>query len=671
VALLALAPLALAPALAAAQEASVVEQLAPLLAAEDARDLQLPLFQRALVAPDSIVRRIAAVGAGRIGDLRATALLEPILMDRDSTVRLAAAFGLGLLRDTAAVQTLVDRLTGQPPLDGPTAAEAITALAKIGGRRSGEFFAGVLSGTVALTQADRGPAIQRVVAESWRLGADAPVTGLLPYMDDTLPPLRAAAIYALGRLKAPAAGNRLLLALRDEDSYIRSTAARALTRGYAESARLARSAVAGELAARAGEDPSPQVRVNALRSLGTFEDSALAGRLVPLLNDQFVGVQLQAAETLGELGGADAVKALVGATGRGPTAVRRAALVALAKADPPAYERAASPWRGSADWLDRATAAQASAAAGPGQAPTFLRDRDGRVVTLGLQAWSDVVTGADPALLGAARPLLAHRDAGVRSVAADAVGRAGDLADLPALIRAYGAAARDSFPDAALSALNAILAIRQSGAAGQARVDREFLTTVPRPADYLLRRWAEDKWPELATRWGPSTPIATGRSLEDYRDVVRRYLTSPDSVARPHVVVETEGRGAIEIELLGPDAPLTVDNFLRLVNRRFFDARRWHRVVPNFVVQDGDPRGDGFGSPGGAIRDEINRNRYEGPTVGMALSGPDTGMSQWFITLSPQPHLDGTYTVFGRVVDGTATLVRLAPGDVIRTVTRK
>jgi cyclophilin family peptidyl-prolyl cis-trans isomerase len=159
--------------------------------------------------------------------------------------------------------------------------------------------------------------------------------------------------------------------------------------------------------------------------------------------------------------------------------------------------------------------------------------------------------------------------------------------------------------------------------------------------------------------------------LQDYRDVARRYLTSTDSLARPHVIIETEGRGNIEIELLGPDAPLTVDNFLRLVDRRFFDQSTWHRVVPNFVIQDGDPRGDGFGSPGGAIRDEINRNRYDAPMLGMALSGPDTGMSQWFINLSAQPHLDGTYTVFGKVVSGLPTLTRITQGDVIRAIGRK
>jgi cyclophilin family peptidyl-prolyl cis-trans isomerase len=359
------------------------------------------------------------------------------------------------------------------------------------------------------------------------------------------------------------------------------------------------------------------------------------------------------------------------AGGKGTFALRRTALVALGRADSAAFAQAAGSWRASADWRDRAAVAEGAALAGPGASPAFLGDRDGRVVAAGLQAWAGEVEGSDPALLAAARPLLAHRDAAVRSVAADVVARAADPADLPALGRMYGATGRDSFPEAALSALDAILAIRKAGPAAQARVDREFLLGTSRPENYLLRQWATDNWPEAAGRWGAVQPIATGRSLQDYRDLAGRYLTGPDSLARPHVIIETEGRGPVEIELLGPDAPLTVDNFLRLVDRRFFDRNRWHRVVPNFVVQDGDPRGDGFGSPGGAIRDEINRNRYDAPMLGMALSGPDTGMSQWFINLSAQPHLDGTYTVFGKVVAGTATLIRITQGDVIRTVARK
>ncbi|HYS62140.1 MAG TPA: peptidylprolyl isomerase, partial [Gemmatimonadales bacterium] len=104
--------------------------------------------------------------------------------------------------------------------------------------------------------------------------------------------------------------------------------------------------------------------------------------------------------------------------------------------------------------------------------------------------------------------------------------------------------------------------------------------------------------------------------------------------------------------------------------RRYFDGSTWHRVVPNFVVQDGDPRGDGWGGPGFALRDETNPMRYETGTVGMALSGPDTGGSQFFITHSPQPHLDGTYTVFGRVVSGLGALAAIGQGERIRSIHR-
>jgi cyclophilin family peptidyl-prolyl cis-trans isomerase/HEAT repeat protein len=658
------------PARMAAQQEAVVEQLAPLLAAEDARDFQPDLYRRALVSPDSLVRRVAAVGAGRIGDLRATALLVPLLADPDSTVRVAAAFGLGLLRDTAAVQPLIDRLTGVPPLEPVSATEAVTALARIGGRRAGEFFSAVLGGRVVLSVADSAPVISQLVLDSWRLGPDAPIQGLLPFTEDTGAGVRWRAVYALARLHAPAAANRLLLNLKDSDPFIRSLAARGLSRSYADAAKLA-PGTASDLLVRGVADASPLVRINALVALASYRDSTLSVHVTPLLDDPLPNAQVQAAETLGQLGGSEAAKGLLKlVNGKRTFAARRAALVALARVDTAAFAVSSAPWRRSSDWRERAAAAEGSAAAGPGKAPWFLADQDGRVIAAGLQAWLDAVEGPAPALLAGARPLLAHPDAAVRSVAADAVARAADPADLPALAAMYAHTGRDSFPEAALSALAGILAIRKSGPAAQARVDREFLQTSSRPADYLIRRWAEDNWSEAADRWGAAYPISTGRTLEDYRDLVRRFLTASDSVARPHVTIDTEGRGPIEIELLGPDAPLTVANFLRLVDRHFFDRNRWHRVVPNFVIQDGDPRGDGFGGPGGTIRDEINRVRYDGPMLGMALSGPDTGSSQWFINLGAQPHLDGTYTVFGRVVDGTATLPRITQGDVIRTIRR-
>jgi cyclophilin family peptidyl-prolyl cis-trans isomerase len=134
------------------------------------------------------------------------------------------------------------------------------------------------------------------------------------------------------------------------------------------------------------------------------------------------------------------------------------------------------------------------------------------------------------------------------------------------------------------------------------------------------------------------------------------------------VFLETD-RGTIQIELAVLDAPLTVENFVKLAQKGFFNGLSVHRVVPNFVMQDGDPRGDGEGGPGFSIRDELNERPYLRGAVGMALDPwPDTGGSQYFITHSPQPHLDGKYTVFGRVIAGMDVVDKIQQWDVIRQV---
>jgi cyclophilin family peptidyl-prolyl cis-trans isomerase len=126
--------------------------------------------------------------------------------------------------------------------------------------------------------------------------------------------------------------------------------------------------------------------------------------------------------------------------------------------------------------------------------------------------------------------------------------------------------------------------------------------------------------------------------------------------------------GEIEWAFAPEEAPQTVRNFVRLARRGYFDGTAFHRVVPNFVIQDGDPTGTGSGGPGWTIRCEYNRLRYEPGMVGMALSGKDTGGSQWFITHSHQPHLNGRYTVFARVTRGMDVVHRIVQGDRITRV---
>lgn len=145
--------------------------------------------------------------------------------------------------------------------------------------------------------------------------------------------------------------------------------------------------------------------------------------------------------------------------------------------------------------------------------------------------------------------------------------------------------------------------------------------------------------------YNAKTGTKLGQILNTNADYTRAVSRKNGTVK---AIFETE-KGSFTINLMPEDAPLTVDNFIKLAQKNYFNGLEVHRVVPNFVMQDGDPRGDGNGGPGWSIRCEINMLEFERGAVGMALSGKDTGGSQWFVTHSPQPHLDGGYTVFGRV----------------------
>lgn len=659
-----------------AQDAAVVEGIAPLLQAEDARQWAPGVLEAATFSPELLVRRTAAMSIGRIGDLRGTALLIPMLQDRDSTLHPTVAFALGLLRDTAAVAPLIARLTAMPMPTLETAKAIVTALTKIGGPAASEMVARVLNNTANLTLTGAGDVLVRHAAlESWRLGPEASSRQLIALAESSDDELRWRAVFTLGRIQAPAAGPTFLNALQDQHPTVRMYAAKALTRSYAASANLEPESVIA-LLARAARDDNAGVRIGALGSLGTYRSPEVADQVISQLGDPVFNVQVEAARTLGLSGGAVAVAQLsrIVREGKGTFAVRQQALLGLARISADSFRFLSASWTASPRWPERATAAEGWGWVAPGpdvSHPDFFADPDGRVAAAALQGWLRAVPGPDAQLLAAARGLLNHRDVVVRTLAAEAVARAPVANDIVSLTAAYDRALNDSIPDAAISALRALRTLAGVSGEDADAVNRLFLSRTSRPADYVLRLWAEAAWPAVAQRWGPAFPIQTGRTLQDYREIARRFVAVPESPdAHPHVFIETDQRDVIEIELLGPEAPLTVVNFLTLMDRHFFDNGRWHRVVPGLVAQDGDPRGDGWGGPGYAIRDEINQRPFDGYQLGMALSGPDTGGSQFFLTLGPQPHLDGRFTVFGRVVGSPTSLLRVTQGDPIRLIRR-
>jgi peptidyl-prolyl cis-trans isomerase B (cyclophilin B) len=124
-------------------------------------------------------------------------------------------------------------------------------------------------------------------------------------------------------------------------------------------------------------------------------------------------------------------------------------------------------------------------------------------------------------------------------------------------------------------------------------------------------------------------------------------------------------KGLIELELYPQHAPKTVNNFVFLAREGFYDGVTFHRVISNFVIQGGDPTGSGSGGPGYRFEDETRGNplRHETGAISMANAGPNTNGSQFFITHSPQPHLDGKHTVFGKVMVGQDVVNAISQGD--------
>jgi cyclophilin family peptidyl-prolyl cis-trans isomerase len=137
------------------------------------------------------------------------------------------------------------------------------------------------------------------------------------------------------------------------------------------------------------------------------------------------------------------------------------------------------------------------------------------------------------------------------------------------------------------------------------------------------------------------------------------------SIPRNQVALIKTVRGNITIRLLVEEAPGSVANFVSLINKNYFDHKYFHRVVPNFVVQAGCARGDGWGSEDYSIRSEFSTRKYITGSVGMASAGKDTEGTQWFITHSPTPHLDGHYTIFAQVESGMDVVHRIEVGDEI------
>ena len=611
------------------------------------------------------IRRRAALAAGRVRLSEAVAPLTTVLQsDRDPEVRQMAAFAIGLIGDAAAAPALTAALADPDPLIQGRAAEALgliahrPAAAAVGAMIAAHVSAGVLNGVAADDLASpKSPAVEAVRLGLYALvrlsGYDALASAMLG--PNGQPRSRWWPVaFAFQRMNDPRAVPVLLALLQGDGQLTRSFAAR----GLAASKDPRGLAPLLAIAENAGEPTA--VRIQAIRGLAAIGDPKAAASLIRIVATPKAdaNLRLESVTALGVLKAPAAMEMLIDLASDAWPAMRAAALTALSRTDVDTFMSALSSLTPDDHWSVRA--ALAAAVGGldreRAEAPltSMLRDADQRVIPAVLDGLAKVGAANAAAEM---RARLTAEDPVVRAAAARGLAtlKAGGAA--APLTEAASLAARDGLYVARAAAIDALVALDPAAARpvlAAALTDKDWAVRV-RAAEHLRRL---DPAADLSPMRPAPAPAVPELAAVD---------TFVDPKYSPSAYLDT-AKGTIQFELAVLDAPRTVANFIALVRKGYFRGVQLHRVVPDFVVQDGDPRGDGEGGPGHTIRDEINQRPYLRGTVGMALDWADTGGSQFFITHSPQPHLDGRYTVFGQVIAGMDVVDALSQWDTIERI---
>ena len=606
------------------------------------------------------VRRRSAIALGRVGLPEAVAPLAVALSDSNPAVRRMVAFALGGLGDAAAGDVLLLSLGDPDPLVRGRAAEA---LGRLGVREAAETIGQMISELVPAAAAldpDDMTYPQAPPVEAFRLGIMA-LARLAAYeplasavLDaNNLPTVRWWPVaWALQRLGDPRAAAALADLVSGSGSVRIAFAAIGL-------GRLGEPAAAELLLPLL--DPSrydSQVMIAAVRALGDLDHAQAAPAMMQLIRSPDLDplVILEVVRALGRLNVSESIDLFLDLLSHPWATMRAAALRALGGRDPQTFLLVLSGFDADPHWSVRAAMAEVLGAMNPDFAvprvQAMLTDGDRRVRPAVLAALGALRA---PGVAATALQQLQSEDPVTRMAAARLTGLLRPAGGAEALTRAYETSQGGQSAGLRRAVVDAIGNYGGTAAAA-------LLTAALEDEDWSVRVRAatqldgEDSFGAFAHRIRP----VAGPQI----DLAQR-LADPDVSAQ--VYLDTD-RGTIQIELAVLDAPLATHWFADLAASGYFDGASFHEVVPNGVVLGGDPRGDGFGGSGTVVRDEVSGRPILRGTVGMALQEgvPETSDGQFFIALTPQPDMDGRYTVLGRVVEGMDVVDRLAAWDVIR-----
>ncbi len=674
------------------------------------------LSQPRVTGSDANQRREKLRTILQIQDLRSgrNALLRQYLYDRDTVVRLRATLAYGSLQDTTAIPDLLNNLVNAPTAVQKAAAFAIGQTAASLGQKSLEE----LEHDLLWVRLDRTAARARLIEELGKFGTEKGLTDLVLRLGtgrvrERAPILMSIARFAIRKVRTTEATRLALESLLDpatatwnaayalqrigDDDLVRSEVPRLvpIVQHRDPLVRMHVATLFGKLKGDtslveplvnlAGFDPDWRVRVSALRALGTFQpDARVLGTFRTAIGDDNASVVITALSVFGEYGFpagsrpkdlpalVAGIRSLATGADRGHRwQYRTEAAMALAKLE---GEKALPDLRAPSEGEPLLTAGLIAAMGATGSISAlsdiarYLEDTNPllrRSALEALQALAARNTGKRGFLDSVYASNIAALDSGDMAVITTAAANLGDSLFLrsesvaaltgalnrlrsPADIEAIQEVCKTLAKLGDRNAVGPLEALMDAGDAAAAQAAAAALTTIT----------GENYMPRIAPDREPLHKDFDFDMLEGLPDTIGLTLQT--------------NRGDIVMEWYTDAAPFTIMNMLKLAEGEgFYRGLIFHRVVPNFVIQGGDPRGAGWGGPGYSLRSEFSPLSYETGTVGIASAGKDTEGSQFFITHSPQPHLDGRYTIIGKVVSGMEVVDEIQVGDRILDVVRQ
>lgn len=612
---------------------------------EDMRDPDTLLYTY-LGDENPEVRTRACYALGMIDPPGASAYIVDLLTNSVPEVRMMAVFSLRLVGDSLYTEDVIPLLNDP---DTSISHQAALALGKMGGDTA----------VVALMEMahDSIPYRKAWAADGlWRTKADTAVDLLKELVTDSSVMVEESAVYALRRMANKSAAGNLRFRLRDTIPEIRVYAAEGL-------AEMKDSASLMALSNALAHERDWLVKISLLRAIGEVGDKRVVKTLMNLLNpDEHPEVIGLTMEVIAKLK-IDALypKIQPFLKSKEPY-VKGAAIVAMARLNGEKFLPLIENEIDGYDWYLKMMTAEALQYIKTTPSANILeklfRDSDHRVRTRALYSLAELdFVDMDKYLWEG----LDDPDASVELTAIDLI-TAGKLEKYTQkILELYESQKDNENPEIRYGIVYGLDGWVEDSQVADPNIE-ELLYDAVQDQSRNVRQLAID----VLAKTGEDESQYLGFFKTDingqtYKEYYGRFAKNP-------IAEINTNKGQIKLELLYDMAPKTVVNFIRLAESGFYEDIIFHRVVPNFVIQAGDPHGDGFGGPGYMIRSEYNWHPYTRGTMGMATSGKDTGGSQFFICQSSQPYLDARYTSFGQVVWGMHVVDLIIVGDTIKTI---